>query len=162
MKSYNAFSFPALSGRRRMVALIALMLGSTLIIFAGCGIDPVGPSTIISGTDDLFAPKNGDATYFFSSNGEDYGSFQLKAYVSTAILQTPQGGGVQRSDENLDEAPENGYIVSEECGYSYYYMKTDMAPHYAKVFVHTITQDASGITIGFNWWLQTEAGNRSF
>lgn len=145
-----------------MGALIATMIGCTLFIFIGCGIDPVGPSTVISGTDNLFAQKNGDATYLFSRNGEDYGSFQLKAYVSTAILQTPQGGGVQKNDQNLDEAPENGYIVSEECGYYYYYMKTDMAAHYAKVFVHTITQDANGITIGFNWWLQTEAGNRTF
>jgi hypothetical protein len=135
------------------------------LLFNGCGLNPVDPTTpssVISGTDNLFAPKNGNADFQFISGGETYGSFQLKAYVTTAIIQTPQGGGVQSNDENLDEAPENGYIVSEECGYYYYYMKTDFAPHFAKVFIHTITQDADGITIGFNWWLQTEAGERSF
>jgi hypothetical protein len=146
----------------RLFPLFALMLAFVLLFFNGCGVDPVSPSTVISGTDNLFAPKNGDATFTFSSGNDTYGSFQLKAYVTTAIIQTPTGGGVQKSDQNLDTAPEDNYIVSEECGYYYYYMKTDFATHFAKIFIHTITTDANGITIGFNWWLQTEANNRDF
>lgn len=161
MKARSLFSALLRSSCYRLLPPLLIMV-SLAFLSNGCGVDPVSPSTVISGTDNLFAPKNGDATFAFASGGDTYGSFQLKAYVTTAIIQTPQGGGVQKNDQNLDIAPEDGYIVSEECGYYYYYIKTDFAPHFAKVFVHTITTDASGITINFNWWLQTEAGDRNF
>jgi hypothetical protein len=149
--------------RTSPLGIPALFFVLALLFFNGCGLDPVPGPNVISGTSSLFAPKNSDATFVFSSSGETYGSFQLKAYVSTAIIQTPQGGGVLRSPDNLDEAPETGYSVSEECELAYYYyMITDVSGHYGKVFVHTVTQDASGITIEFNWWLQTQAGDRNF
>jgi hypothetical protein len=149
--------------RTAPLCLPAFLFMLVLLFLNGCGLNPVPAPNVISGTDNLFAPKNGDATFVFTGNSETYGSFQLKAYVSTSIIQTPQGGGVSRHPENLDEAPETGYSVSEECALAYYYyMITDVSGHYAKVFVHTVTQDANGITIGFNWWLQTQAGDRNF
>ena len=162
MKMQPITAIHAWNACNRFLPSLAIMLGVILLFLSGCGLNPVPAPSIISGTDNLFAPKNGDATFVFTGNSETYGSFQLKAYVTTAIIQTPQGGGVQRNGDNLDAAPETGYSVSEECGYYYYYMITDVSPHYAKVFIHTITQDASGITIGFNWWLQTELGDRNF
>lgn len=128
----------------------------------GCGLNPVPAPNVISGSDGLFAPQNSDAIFIFEEKGKSYGSFQLHAHISYAYLSTPQGGGIQKSSENLDTAPESGYNVSEDYGYYYYYMKTDMAPHYAKVFIHTITEDSAGITINFNWWLQTQTGERNF
>ena len=147
--------------RKPILLLLILLIHLTLPFIHSCRMNPA-PVSVISGFDNLFAPANGDTTFTFSDGGETYGSFQLKAYVSIAILQTPQGGGIQKGSTNLDTAPESGYIVSEEVGYYYYYMITDVTPHYAKLFIHTVTQDQTGITIEFNWWLQTNDGDRNF
>ncbi len=152
--------------RSLLIAVLAAFTALTFFLSSGCGTNPVSPENVISGTDQLFAPKNSDASFTFQDQSESFGSFELKAYVTTAIIRTPQGSGVYRSDENLGEAPEDDglYKVSEECGYHYYYMRTNLSPpfYYAKVFIHTLAQDEDGITIGFNWWLQTEAGERNF
>jgi len=141
--------------------LQALIIFLPIYVFSGCGLNPIPAPGVISGTDSLFATTNGDAIYIFSKSGENYGALKLTAYVTSAVLLTPQGGGIQKSSINLEEAPETGYSASEECGYYYYYMITDAAPHYAKVLIRTMeTQD--GISIHFNWWLQTDAGVRSF
>ena len=149
--------------RRALCMSFLSLFTSMLFLVNGCGLNPIPAPNVISGSDHLSAPKNGDATFVFEQNGESYGSFQLKAYltVPASVLQTPQGGGIQKSSDNLNVAPESGYGASEECGYYYYYMITDVAPHYAKVFIHSTTQDDS-ISIDFNWWLQTQAGERNF
>lgn len=139
--------------------LIALF---SVFFVPGCGLNPIPVPNVISGSNTLFAPRNDNATFIFSGNGTTYGSFQLQAYVTTASLMTPHGGGIQKSSQNLSTAPESGYSVSEECGYYYYYMITDMELHYAKVFIHTIEQSDEGISIDFNWWVQTQAGERNF
>lgn len=149
--------------RLSALSALALLLGFACLFLNGCGTNPVSPTTIISGSDELFAPKNGDATFQFLSHGESYGSFQLEAYGTISYIKTPQGYGVQRTLENLDEAPASNYILRAECDLAYYYyMITDASEHYAKVFIHTLAQDENGITIGFNWWLQTESGDRNF
>lgn len=145
-----------------IICLFVLYISLTILLLSGCRLNPVTASNVVSGSDTLFAAKNNNATFTFQVKGETYGSFRLSAYVLNGYLSTPQGGGVQKSTQNLGTAPESGYIPSEECSYYYYYMITDLAPHYAKVFIHTITQDQDGITIGFNWWLQTQAGERNF
>jgi len=164
MKPFHSFldSFHQTCKSISIIFLI-VVIPLTLFFINGCGLNPTPAPNVISGSDNLFAPKNGDATFIFSGGGNAYGSFELKAYAATAILMTPQGSGIQESSENLSTAPESGYRDSEECSYSYYYMITDMAPHYAKVLIHTIEWDyQNGITIDFNWWLQTEPGERNF
>ncbi|TES92783.1 MAG: hypothetical protein E3J87_04255 [Candidatus Cloacimonadota bacterium] len=132
----------------------------------GCGLNPVPAPNVISGSDSLFAPKNNDAIFTFMFKGETYGSFKLEAYQTYGLLKTPHGGGIQKSLDNMNTAPESGYSPSEECGIPYigyyYYMITDMEPHYAKVLIHAAEENQDGITINFNWWLQTQAGERNF
>lgn len=144
------------------ISITFLIIFLLQFLLTNCGLNPVPAPNVISGSDNLYALKNQDATFTFQGNEDTYGTFQLRAYVSTASIMTPQGGGVQKSPDNLSVAPESGYNSSEECGYYYYYMITDMDPHYAKVFIHTITQNEDGITIEFNWWLQTQKGERNF
>lgn len=146
--------------------LLTIISIVALVFIDGCGLNPVPAPNVISGSDNLHADTNGDALFTFTENGEPYGSFNLRAYYSTASISTPQGGGIQKRQENLQTAPETGYSSSEECGIPYisyyYYMITDTDPHYAKVFIHTVTQNQDGIMIGFNWWLQTQPGERNF
>ncbi len=148
---------------KKQTKALAVFLGLlTLYTFSGCGLNPTPAPGVISGADSLFAPKNSDADFVFTKSGQHYGTFRLTAYVTNAVLKTPQGGGIFRSSENLNEAPETGYSASEECGFYYYYMITDGDLHYAKVFIHTMSTNQDGIDIHFNWWLQTDAGDRNF
>ena len=148
--------------KKHKEGILLLIIIAWTVYISSCGLNPVPASNVINGQDSLFAPKNNDAIFTFSTGSQTYGSFQLSAYVATAFLSTPSGGGVLKSTENLDIAPDSGYIPSEECNFLYYYMITDMAPHYAKIFITSITQTTDGIDIVFNWWLQTEAGERNF
>ena len=144
------------------IGFVLLLLSQFVILTNGCGLNPIPAPNIISGSDSLFAAKNDNALFTFSGNDQNYGSFQLIAYVSTASLTTPQGGGIQKNTGSLNTAPETGYTPSEVCAFGYYWLITDVAPHYAKISIHSITQDQNGITIEFNWWVQTQAGDRSF
>jgi hypothetical protein len=148
--------------RQISLGITCILLFHLIIFTTGCGLNPIQAPNIISGSDSLYAATNENAVFVFTGNGQDYGSFQLNAYVTFAYMTTPQGGGIQKRSENLTSAPESGYTASENCGYYYYYLITDVAPHYAKLSIRAITQDEDGITVEFSWWLQTEAGDRNF
>jgi hypothetical protein len=152
--------------RKTMVILLILLIHLTLPFIHSCRMNPAPVSTVISGYGNLFAPTNGDTTFTFSGDGNTYGSFIFEAYQTYGLLKTPEGLGLQKGMQNLSIAPDSGYLPSEVCGMQdiahYYYLVTDMGPHYAKVLILDFVNDLTGITIEFNWWLQTNDGDRNF
>jgi len=103
-----------------------------------------------------------DSLHTFTFPGGNYGEFRLKYNNGDIYIYA---NGIARVSGNRDTAPEGEYLAYElfewtdEQGHPYYYfLKTDDAPHYAKV--HRTGDIIKGITIYFEWWLQTEAGNR--
>ena len=151
--------------RKSILILLILIIHLTLPFIHSCRMNPA-PVSVISGYDNLFVPTNGDTTFTFSGGGNTYGSFIFESYQSYGLIKTPEGLGVQKGMQNLSIAPDSGYLPSEECGIQdlayYYYLITDMAPHYAKVLILDFNDDQTGITIEFNWWLQTNDGDRNF
>ncbi len=152
--------------RKPILILLILVIHLILPFINSCRMNPAPASNVISGYDNLFAPTNSDAIFTFSGGGNIYGSFKLESYQTYGLLKTPEGLGVQKGMQNFSIAPDSGYLPSEVCGIQdvtyYYYLITDMDPHYAKVLILAFIEDQTGITIEFNWWLQTNEGDRNF
>ncbi|MCK4330116.1 hypothetical protein KAX02_09765 [candidate division WOR-3 bacterium] len=134
-----------------------------LLIIIACNENPLQPpSSIRHGTGSCDLTENGFYTFTFP--GGDYGEFQLEHNSGYVYIHA---NGVVRVVGDSDTAPAQGYLTCEvfewtdEESYPYYYfLKTDDAPHYAKVQrTGDITKE---IIIFFEWWLQTEEGNRNF
>jgi hypothetical protein len=138
-----------------------LVLLYMLLLFIGCGENPLQPPEAIKhGTGSCDLTEGSFYTFTFP-NG-DYGVFRLEYNNGYVYIHA---SGILRVTGNRDTAPEGEYLTCEifewadEEGYPYYYfLKTDGAPHYAKV--HRTGDITKEITVSFEWWLQTESGNR--
>lgn len=138
-----------------------LFLLYMLLLFIGCDENPLQPLIGIKyGTRSCSLTE--DSLYTFTFPGGNYGEFHLEYNNGDVYIHA---NGIIRVSGNRDTAPDGEYLTCElfewtnEQGHPYYYfLKTDDAPHYAKV--HRTGDISKEITIFFEWWLQTEVGNR--
>ncbi|MDO9575997.1 MAG: hypothetical protein Q7J55_05675 [bacterium] len=140
---------------KRYLSLLCLLL-----LFVGCNENPLQPLGIKHGTESC--SLNEGSFYTFTFPDGDYGKFHLEYSNGYVYIQA---NGIVRTSGNRDIAPEEEYLTcelfewadEEGCPY-YYFLKTDDTPYYAKV--HRTGDITKGITVSFEWWLQTEARNR--
>ena len=148
---------------------ICFGLLAILSLTPGCSKSPTEPvpSTVISGNDSLgVAQGDSPDTYYFRDGTSNYGSFQLWWFLATTptTIQLRSNYGIKMGTGNV--APDSGYVHeltldNSPAGQSFF-LKTDNVPHYGKIYI-TSRRDGTpaGYTfIGFQWTVQTVAGNR--
>ncbi len=140
-----------------------LLFSLILLLFWGCNENPIEPTLNIKHGEGSCDLTEGSFYTFIFPDG-DYGQFQLEYNNGYVYIHAD---GVAKVVGDRDTAPEDGYLTcdlfewtDEESHPYYYFLKTDDAPHYAKVRrIGDITKE---VIVFFEWWLQTEAGNRNF
>lgn len=142
---------------------ISIFIALIPLIFLSCNENPVEAlPTVRHGIGSCDLTEGGFYTFTFP--GGDYGEFQLEYNDGFVYIHAD---GVVKVVGDRNTAPENGYLTceifewaDEESRPYYYFLITDDAPHYAKV--HRTGDITKEIIIFFEWWLQTEEGNRNF
>ena len=135
----------------------------TVALFGGCALNPFEP-TLESGRGTLTASDGQTATFYFTTLQGVFGSFSLTVFFEGSVpTKYISAEGVAKGVGDVAPADPEAYSHELPLEFASYFLKTDQAPHYAKITVTEITENhqENKVTIGFDWVIQTEAGNRN-
>jgi hypothetical protein len=139
--------------------LLAVLLGLSI----GCGINnpEPAPGTIL-GSGLIEVPSYESRDYSFSTGGESYGyiEFSYEKYSTWEKVEISAPYGIQFGTGNT--APATGYglfPLDVKLSSSYFFMPD--STHYGYLEIISRSTNSSA-TIGFDWIIQTEPGNREF
>ncbi|HTY08384.1 MAG TPA: hypothetical protein VMF29_04395 [Candidatus Edwardsbacteria bacterium] len=153
----------------RWLVFILLIATGSCLLFQGCSkqtpTEAPASTTVItgSGTMSVNLSSGPRDDYTFSSAGRNYGKISLATYDGTSA--TLEAQGIQAGSGTT--APESGYGSSASCTAQSlgqgFFIKADTAPHYGRIVItsYTVNGKAQTITVGFDWVVQTTAGDRN-